>query len=326
MEMEWKEVEVVVQEDQARIRLDQFLVRRFSIINRSGWQERIDAGLVQVNEAKARPSRKLHTGDRIRIEFQKKPEPDVIRDVEIVHRDDCILVVNKPPNLPVHPSGIYYKNTLAHILIDRFSQDPEHPYRPRPVHRLDRETSGLMLLAESNHCAGKLARAMQSDKIQKEYLVIVEGRFDAGPGEWRDATGWIGADPESEVRKKQRFWDDAAERPAEARSCRTEFRVIQYSGPLTLLHCRLHTGRMHQIRATLHSLGYPVVGDRLYGVDSGLYLKFIYKTETQSDLERLRMNRVALHSHRLRFNHPDSGKAMDFECALPDDMQVVLNQ
>ncbi|HBS07151.1 MAG TPA: hypothetical protein DEA96_19415 [Leptospiraceae bacterium] len=324
MEWEWTDVEHVVAPEEARIRLDLFLSRRFPVVNRSGWQDRIHEGHVQLNGEPARPGRRLHAGDVIRIEYRKKKEPDVLKNVEIIYRDSCLLVINKPPNLPVHPSGTYHKNTLQHILIEMLSSEGSD-YRPRPVHRLDRETSGIMLLAESQNCARILSGMIRRNEMQKEYLVIVEGDFP-GP-EPVIAEGWIAADPQSEVRKMQRFWQDVnEERPPEAKHCRTEFYRVQMKHHLSLVRCILHTGRMHQIRATLHSMGFPVVGDRMYGVDPVQYLRFIHQEETPEQLKRLRMNRVALHSHILRLKHPESGEPLEFRCDLPADMQIIMNQ
>ncbi|MBU41654.1 MAG: hypothetical protein CMN76_00425 [Spirochaetaceae bacterium] len=408
MDLEWTELEYEVTPDQARVRLDLFLSHRFPVVNRTGWQERIHEGHVLVNGETARPSRKLHVGDKIRIEYQRKKEPEVNTDVGIIYRDSCLLVIDKPPNLPVHPSGAYHKNTLQHILIEKLSADDE-AYHPRPVHRLDRETSGIMLLAESRACASSLARMVRTGNLEKEYLVIVEGDFPA-EGDWLQAAGWIGPDPESEVRKKQRFWPavsrnntavlevlashpealgahpeshrqhshrpsekgsrkpysgvsatsvreiaipvstdphpqdaratgsghreqardqdsrDQSHRDAGRKACHTDFKCLKQIHGLSLILCRLHTGRMHQIRATLQSLGFPVVGDRMYGVDPAQYLRFIHDRETPEQLAKLRMERVALHSHVLRIMHPESGKPMEFRSDLPADMQVIINQ
>ncbi|MCB1171209.1 MAG: RluA family pseudouridine synthase [Leptospiraceae bacterium] len=349
MQLEWTDIEHEVTSEESRLRLDIFLSRKYPVINREGWQERIHAGHVRLNGETVKPSRKLQPGDHIWIEYQKKKEPEVESHIEIIFRDRCLLIVNKPSNLPVHPSGIYHRNTLQHILTEKLTENSDEPYKVRPVHRLDRETSGLMLLAESQDCARELSRLMRHGGLEKEYLVIVEGQFPEGRTEdgWLEAAGWIGPDPESEVKKKQRFWqapegrNPAAEQflatlkgrkdapPADhlgRRACHTDFRCLRRTTQLSLLQCRLHTGRMHQIRATLHGMGYPVVGDRLYGFDPKQYLRFIHDVETAEQLSRLRMDRVALHSHILRFIHPQSKEALEFVCDLPLDMKIVMDQ
>lgn len=293
------------------IRLDLVLSRRFPMISRIGWQERIRDGRVSLGGRPARPSSRVHDGQEVTFRYDRRPEPAVSMDVRILFEDTESIVISKPANLPVHPSGIYFQNTLLTWLRAEW---PDHP--PRPVHRLDRETSGCMLLARTSESASRLSRMFRTDRVRKEYLVIVEGEFPVS----MDAAGYLGPG-DSEVRKKVRF---SLESFPGAVSARTEFFCERRLRGLSLLRARLHTGRTHQIRATLCSLGFPVTGDRLYGVDDSYYLDFIHDRETEEARHRLRMDRTALHSALVSFE--SCGQDVTVESPLPEDMEAVLQQ
>lgn len=335
-----RRVGIVAENDDEGRRLDQVLARRYPHTARQVWQERIRTGQVRLDGQAARPGRRVRAGQAVDFVFWQKPEPGVNVDYRIQYRDEDLLVIEKPPDLPVHPSGIYRKHTLHALLKRDFGAD----FVVHLVHRIDRETSGLLLLAGNPTSAAALQRLFLSGAVRKEYLVIVEGRFPAT----MDARGWLGPDGESPVRKKRRFVAEdtrneadgdqpadkdrlADRRAADWQTARTEFellrtvrRTTEPAGELSLLRCRLHTGRMHQIRATLCSLGYPVVGDRLYGVDDRFYIRFINDEETAADRARLRMKRTALHSFALSLDHPRTGEPLRFEAELPEDMRALL--
>lgn len=326
-------------EDQQR--LDQILARRYPRFNRGEWQIRIRDGDVMVNGAPARPSRKLATGERVQFRFERGPEPDVSRNYRIIYEDEFLYIVDKPGDLPVHPSGVYNENTLYSLIKAERGAD----FPVNLVHRLDRETSGLLVVARDGDTARELQNAFQAkDEIRKIYHTIVECP-EPFP-DFLDARGWIFAAGDGPVRKKRSF---AYERPdisqnhvtkhagdtqPPLQSARTEFRRLDARDvklkntkqitQIALVEARLFTGRMHQIRATLCSLGYPVVGDRMYGVDESLYLKMIQDLETDADRARLRMNRTALHATRLEFRHPRTGESMSFQSELPEDMRRLF--
>ncbi|MCR9143940.1 MAG: RluA family pseudouridine synthase [bacterium] len=319
-----------------RQRLDLILARRYPRFNRGDWQERIRKGDVLINDAPARPSRKVATGDLVRFRFQRGPEPDVSRDYRFIYEDEFLYVIDKPGDLPVHPSGVYNENTLYSLIKAERGAD----YPVNLVHRLDRETSGLMVVAKDGDTARILQNAFQAkDEIRKIYQTIVECP-DAGFPEFLDARGWIFAAGQGPVRKKRSFAREEPDRNAlhsfardeegpQVQSARTEFRRLGErrageSAVIALVEARLFTGRMHQIRATLCSLGYPVVGDRLYGVDENLYLKMIRDEESDADRARLRIQRTALHAIRLEFRHPRTGKDQSFASELPGDMRGLF--
>lgn len=309
-----REHSFVVEESLAGLRLDQAMRERFPRFTRALWKERILQGFVSVNGAAARPSRNLKIGDVIQYIFSAKEEPPVNRAVEIIYEDADILVLNKPANLPVHPSGAYFRNTLYFWLKERFGDEFHCGF----AHRLDRETSGLLVAAKSPEHARTLQTAFQSGQVEKEYRVIVEGRFP----EALVARGWIFPDPDSPLRRKQAF---SLERPDSslARTAHTEFRRLHQSAEIALLAAQLFTGRMHQIRATLCSLGFPVVGDRMYGADPTLYMKHIQDAETDADRARLRLGRTALHAARLKLPHPRTQERLVLVAPLPADMAAL---
>ncbi|MEQ9364574.1 MAG: RluA family pseudouridine synthase, partial [Leptospirales bacterium] len=181
-----------------RVRLDQILARRYPRFNRSEWQDRIRNGDVLVNDAPARPSRKVATGDVVRFRFQRGPEPGVSRDYRVIHEDEFLYVVDKPGDLPVHPSGVYSANTLYSLI--KAERGPDFPVNL--VHRLDRETSGLMVIAKDSPTARDLQAAFQAkDEVRKIYRTLVECPA-AGFPERLDARGWIFSAREGPVRKK----------------------------------------------------------------------------------------------------------------------------
>jgi 23S rRNA pseudouridine955/2504/2580 synthase/23S rRNA pseudouridine1911/1915/1917 synthase len=320
----------VIEAREAGQRLDLVLARRYPQLNRGDWQKRIREGAVKINDSVSRPSRRVTAGDRIGYTFQRNPEPEITRTYQIVYEDEYLYVIDKPGDLPVHPSGVYNKNTLYSLLKAERGED----FPVRLVHRLDRETSGLMLIAKDRSTAAALQRAIQQkadeddeNGVQKIYQVIVESPRSFP--EFLDARGWIFAAGTGVVRKKRSF---AFERPSTTgelptnslQSAHTRFYRIAERTGMALVRARLYTGRMHQIRATLHSLGYPVVGDRMYGVDEQMYLRMIEDRETPADRERLRINRTALHACELILRHPRSGERLHLRSELPADMRRLF--
>ncbi len=313
---EWKTVEIIVDASAQGYRVDQFLSQKYSIISRSDWQKRIGDGMVTVNGKPVRSSRKLNTNEVIAFRFFRDAEPEVNTEYSIVYKDSSVLVIDKPANLPVHPSGPYFHHTLTELLREKgLFSDKVHP-----VHRLDRETSGLLVFAVNANAAKKLHGSMLKGQITKEYRVIVEGHFPNA----LSAVGFLDQDTLSSVRKKRRYFTKPQTDDSE--TSHTEFFLAQKCSSVSLLRAVLHTGRMHQIRATLFSLGYPVVGDKLYGVDDTIYLRFIEDALTPEDVIKNRLNRTALHSSRLGFIHPQTEKRIEFESVLPLEMERLCHE
>ncbi len=312
--------------DDGSLRLDSLLSRKYPVLSRELWKQRIQDGEVLLNGDRVRPSRKLKPGETITFRYTKKAEPEIDRTLDIIYEDASVLLISKRPGIPVHPSGSYFRNTLYFLIKEHYGEEfPVHF-----VHRLDRETSGLLLLAKTKEAARKLQQDFLKHKVYKEYLCITEGSFT----EEIHAVGYLCSDTSGPVRKKRKFipeTESGQKPPPDSETADTLLIPDKiYSGPsgedtVSSVRCILKTGRMHQIRATLCSLGFPVTGDRLYGPDSSLYIKFIEDRETEEDLRRLRTGRTALHSRVLQFRHPDSGEEMRFEAPLPADITDFLN-
>lgn len=293
-------------------RLDVFLTRRFEIFSRNEWQKRIDAGEIRVNNHVSRASRKLNKGDILEFSYSMPDEPPVPTNLGIIYEDENYLVLNKPPGLPVHPSGIYKSQTVTELLKERGLLKEGYL-----LHRLDRETSGVLALAKSRTAAATFQRTLKAGGVEKFYKVAVEGIVDTAV----DARGTIFRLPTSQLARKRYFRrDEVPENALEAQSSWTEFMPIMSHDGMTLLNVRLHTGRMHQIRATLHALGYPVVGDKLYGPDEGMYFRFADDTLSEKDWALLRIGRSALHCYEMRLTHPILLSPWVLSAPLPEDI------
>jgi 23S rRNA pseudouridine955/2504/2580 synthase/23S rRNA pseudouridine1911/1915/1917 synthase len=255
----------------------ELLSHRFTYHDRNRWETLILAGKIRLNGKSSLPDVPLTSQDILTYEGFDETEPPVRIDYDILFEDDALLVVNKPGNLPCHPGGRYFNHTLWHLLTTRYEGAPLYF-----VNRIDRETSGIVLVAKTLFAARDCGRQFAAGSVQKRYLVAVFGDFPAEPV---CAKGGLCRDDISPVHKKQRFLPSEAQgrdaRPLKL--CRTGFQLLRRNEGLSLLSAVPLTGRLHQIRATLFSLGYPVVGDKIYGPDDTLFLRFIDDRLTAED-------------------------------------------
>ena len=296
----------VVSEEQAGQRLDHFLVAALDGISRTAVQRMISAGQALVDGRASKAGYLLRSGDTVAIsalqserhapEIQPQPTP-----LAIVYEDQDLLVVNKPAGMVVHPARGHFGDTLLDMLLARYPEmgqfgDSEHP---GIVHRLDKDTSGLLIVAKNMRAQAALVEQMKQHAIIKRYLALVEGvvALDAGS---IDAP--IGRDP--------RYRQQMAITTASSREARTHFRIVQRFSRHTLLLLQLETGRTHQIRVHLQAIGYPVVGDPVYGPTG--------KHDT------LPLSRQFLHAYQLAFNHPITGQRIELEAPLPKDLEQIL--
>jgi RluA family pseudouridine synthase len=292
--------------------LAEFLARRFPYHDREDWAARAVAGRIAVNGKPAGAEQLLAANDLVEYIAHDIPEPEVCLDCGILHEDADMLIVNKPANLPSHPGGRYFNHTLWAVLKQRFPGN-----ELALVNRLDRETSGIVVVARNAKAAVALRKQFATGTVEKKYVAIVEGEF---PDTIR-AQGFLMADPNAAVAKKRLFVP--AERPPDGGDsdwAETGFRRLRIVGGLSEIEALPKTGRQHQIRATLQALGFPVVGDKLYGVDPTIFLRFCTDALTEDDRRKLRMDRQALHAAALTLRHPRYYKLMTFEAPVPEDM------
>jgi 23S rRNA pseudouridine955/2504/2580 synthase/23S rRNA pseudouridine1911/1915/1917 synthase len=312
-----RRVRFQIPKDRAGISLLDFLAFRFRYHTRDDWQNRITSGHVRLNDEVAAPDRVLAYRDRIDYVATAAAEPAVRFDVAVVFDDDALLVVNKPPNLVCHPCGRYFEHTLWAWARREAGLD-----EPIFVNRIDRETSGLVVIARTAAAAKRCRAEFIARRVEKHYVAIVEGAFP----ERVAATGWMVDEEDGPVRKRRRFIPAEPESPAPAGGqwAVTRLRRAALHGPLSKVHVDLDTGRRHQIRATLLALGFPLVGDKLYGVDPAFFLGFCTDALTDHDRLRLRLDRQALHAEGLRFRHPVTQAMLDLHAPMAEDMQALI--
>ena len=280
-------------------RLDIYLAKEYPELSRSHVQKLIKQGLVLINGCEARASQKLNTGDRIHVSLPP-PQPGFPTaepiPLDIVYEDDDLLVVNKPPGLVVHPASGHSSHTLVNAILAHYPglADIGDSMRPGIVHRLDKDTSGLIIIAKNIAAQKNLIAQFKARLTTKGYLVLARGKLTPAQG---IIEAPVGRDPDN--RKRMAVVEGG-------REARTRYQVKEYLGNYTLLEITTETGRTHQIRVHLSAIGYPVIGDPVYGVRSS-YLK-----------------RQFVHAYHLGFRLPSTGEYQGFSCELALDLKQAL--
>ncbi|MPM63655.1 Ribosomal large subunit pseudouridine synthase D [bioreactor metagenome] len=287
------------------IRLDKVLADCVPEFSRSYLQQLQAAGAVMLNgKLAAKPSLKVAAGDRLRVEMRPTQQSQAFKaedlPIDVVYEDEHLLVVNKPAGLVVHPAAGNWSGTLLNALLGRDEQARALP-RAGIVHRLDKDTSGLMVVARSRLAMDALVRMIAAHDVSRQYLTIAHRPW-VGARE-RHVNAPIGRDPRNRLRMAV---VDLERHPG--KTARTDIDVLDSVEQGCLVRCTLHTGRTHQIRVHMASIHHPLLADVLYG-------------GTQAGA----MQRQALHAYRLSFAHPVSGKALVFHCELPQDMRAALD-
>jgi 23S rRNA pseudouridine1911/1915/1917 synthase len=295
--------------DQVGLRLDQALARALPQYSRARLQGWIEAGAVKVDGQVPRARDKVQGGEHVRIEARLEPETSVSAEdmpLDIVHKDRGIFVLNKPAGMVVHPGAGNASHTLQNALL---ALDPKLAVVPRAglVHRLDKDTSGLMVVARTPEAHAALVEAISARDVERAYLAICVGVMTGG-GTIDEP---IGRHRTQRVRMAVR---------ADGREAVTHYRVLERFRGHTLVRAELETGRTHQIRVHLDHIGYPLVGDPVYGtrrrIPKGAGPELIAALDG--------FKRQALHATRLALEHPLTGKALEFEAAVPEDMAALL--
>ncbi|TGK05334.1 RluA family pseudouridine synthase [Leptospira langatensis] len=298
--------------------MDVFLANRFTYQSRSLWRKTLEEGKILVQGKIAKASYLLKEGEEILYLPGEIEEPEVQREFKVLYEDERFFAVEKPGDLPVHGAGRYRKNNLVDII----EVDPRFQ-RPYLIHRLDRETSGVVLFGKDPDAAFRGSDLFANRKIRKTYIAYVWGSFPKK----KKAIGFLFTDPSSQIRKKRAFAFEERRKDLqvpeeELESSETSFLKLgegMHQGKVfSKLLCLPKTGRLHQIRATLFSLGYPLLGDKIYGKDETVFIEFI-QGEDPDLISRLGMSRQALHSRSLSFVHPFLKKRIRILCPLPED-------
>lgn len=303
-----------VPRDEAGQRLDQFLARRIAELSRTRLQHLIADQEVLVNDRAVKASYKIRPADRIEIEIPPPPVTELLPEpipLEIVHEDEDLIVVNKPAGLVVHPGAGVRTGTLANALVYHFNQlsATAGAIRPGIVHRLDKETSGLMVVAKNDAAHERLSEQLRLRKVFKSYLALVVGKPERAQGK---IVAPIGRHP-----SRRRMM--SVRPPGLGREALTLYRLAETIGDFSLLEVEIKTGRTHQIRVHLAYLGHPVVGDSVYG--KGWQSK-IKSQAVRSAIEHL--GRHFLHAAKLGFEHPRTGQRLEFSAPLPHELTELL--
>jgi len=288
------------------MRLDRYLSQTFTYLSRNEWQRKISDGALLLNGKKAKASTAIPRESRLSYDIGDYEERPVNTHYRVVHNDPHMMVVDKPPNIPVHTSGKYFNNTLIKLIRRDFPED-----HLNLVNRLDRETSGLIVLAKHSEAHRRLAAQFTRQKIQKTYITYVFGEV-AGEKFLVDAP----IAPHGSRVVRIRMGVDKKE----GRSAITHFEVISRKNGFTKLFCYPRTGRTNQIRVHLAHIGHPLVGDKLYSGNDEDFLSFIENGNTPKILGRVIMERHALHAWRLVFAHPGTGERITCRSEEPEDM------
>ena len=279
--------------EEAGERLDKLVAWRLSV-SRSATRRMIEEGLVQIGGSKAAPARKARDGERIEVRLVGKALASEDIPVPVVFEDEHLLVVNKPAGLVVHPGAGNRSGTLVNALLSRGIEGGEDPERPGVVHRLDRDTSGLMVLAKGEGTYSGLVAALSARRVKRVYRAIVVGK---GLPETGTIDSPVGRDPANPTLMAVGAGKTAV----------THFKVVHRAAGYTMLRVRLETGRTHQIRVHFSAIGHPVYADPLYG-------------------KPVPGRRLWLHAERLAFVHPITGEALEFESPIPSDLREAARE
>lgn len=291
-------------------RLDTYLRGKFPAISRGAIQRLIEEGCILVNGRQVKPTHTPHAGEQVEVRWPEAKSPEAQPEeipLDILFEDDVLLVLNKPAGLVVHPAAGHEKHTLVNALLHHCEGELSGiggVARPGIVHRLDKETSGCLVVAKNDETHIALSSQFASRKVEKVYHGLVCGEMQRDKGEIRAA---IARHPSH--RKRMAVSDDTG------REARTSYRVLERLRATTFVEAGLHTGRTHQIRVHFQFLGYPLVGDLTYGQRQNRRLE---------ELIGFAAPRVMLHAFRLAFIHPRNGKRVHFEAPLPKDFEDVL--
>lgn len=309
--------EFVVAEADAAQRLDRFLSAQFPDVSRTHLQSLISEGRVQVSGIVKKPSHKLEAGETVTVEIPAPPLPGVEPEnipLDFLYEDADMAVINKPPGMTVHPGAGADTGTLVAALLHHYGPQPPDaprnlssiggPLRPGIVHRLDKLTSGAIVIARTDAAHLNLVEQFRARRVQKKYLALLHGVI-------KGEKGRIELPIARDLRRRSRM----TARRSDGREARTDWRVLLRLDSFSLIEADLHTGRTHQIRVHFSALSFPVVGDALYGAP--------HQERIGRDLLPV-LGRNFLHAARIALEHPRTGKRMEFRAPLPQELTAYL--
>lgn len=303
-------------------RIDHYLSRLYSNYSRAAFQKAIEQGVILVNGTAVKPNRRLRVNDHLSVRLPEAPDetlPPEDIPLEIIYEDEALVVINKAADMIVHPGKGNYRGTLAGALQFHFDSlsDVAGKLRPGIVHRLDRDTTGVIVIAKDNQVHGRLSAQFEAREVIKEYRALAWGqvKFD---------TGTIDTFLRVDSRNREKM--QVCEEGGNAREAVTHYEVLERFPKATYVRLLPKTGRTHQLRVHMQSLGHTLLADSLYGGRSPVTVNDILErgTARPADAARVLIERQALHAFRLSFKHPSNGKLMEFEAPFPADMQSTL--
>ena len=311
-----------IEENIDSMRLDKYLGNRFSYYSRNKWQDLVGQGLVLVNGKRIKYTRDIKKGDEIVYHLIGLKEPDIDKNIQIIYDDGDLIIVNKPANLPVIPSGKYYYNTLHTIMKENLNCNINM------LNRIDRETSGCVVMSRGHELASKFCSMHSknnSNKIKKTYIAIVENAKNIEDN--FIVEGYLEEIGNIFYRRYQILNKDIENikdiKNKNLKYSKTKFKTLKRIGDYAIVMARLYTGRMHQIRVHLHSLGFYILGDKIYGkYGPEVFNSFIKKSVIPKDF----FIRQALHSYKLEFNHPITNKRVKVKAPLPNDLKELISK
>jgi|HubBroStandDraft_6_1064221.scaffolds.fasta_scaffold15956_4 23S rRNA pseudouridine1911/1915/1917 synthase len=298
-----------VSEDDAGTRLDRFLATRAGELSRTRIQELIAEGRVSVNGVVTKPSHRVEAGEQVEIEVPQAEELEVAAEaipLDVLYEDDDLAVVNKPAGIAVHPGAGESTGTLVGALLYRFGTLSAigGPRRPGIVHRLDKGTSGALVVARTDEAHRGLVEQFQERLVEKTYVALLHGKM-------REQSGRIELPVARDLRRRTRM----TTRRRDGRTARTDWTAKLFLGAFTLIEAGLHTGRTHQLRVHFSSLGFPVIGDALYGAP---------RIETVHGTQLPELGRNFLHAAHIRFAHPITGEPLDVRAPLAPALKTYI--
>lgn len=313
-----------VDKGQSPLRIDKYLMNRIENATRNKIQKAAKNGSIYVNDEQVKSNYKVKPKDKIRVLFEHPPYEYLLTPenipLDIVFEDEVLLVVNKPAGMVVHPGHGNYSGTLINALVFHFENLPNNSSnRPGLVHRIDKDTSGLLVIAKTEEAMANLSRQFFNKTSDREYLAMVWGNMTDDEG---TIEGNIGRHPKNRLQNTVYEGDDVQKgKPAV-----THYKVIERLGYVTLVSCKLETGRTHQIRVHMKHIGHILFNDERYGGDRILKGTTFSKYKQFVDNCFKILPRQALHAKTLGFKHPVTGEQMSFDSPIPDDMQQCIDK